>query len=110
MEEAEDDIRLETAADREARRLADAYSNSDNIPAPQVGLPLPLTPAPYPALTILPAFCHFCTVSFHHVYVLALQDTAFGTKIVLWRAVILNAQDVITVIHTKAYSLVLGAA
>ena len=44
VEEAEDDIRLETAADREARRLADSYSNSDNIPAPQVGLPLPLTP------------------------------------------------------------------
>ncbi len=43
VEEAEDDIRLETAADREARRLADSYSNSDNIPAPQVGLP----PAPF---------------------------------------------------------------
>lgn len=36
VEEAEDDIRLETAADREARRLADSYSNSDNIPAPQL--------------------------------------------------------------------------
>lgn len=42
VEDAEDDIRLETAADREARRLADAYSNSDNIPAPQVDLPLTL--------------------------------------------------------------------
>ena len=55
VEEAEDDIRLETAADREARRLADSYSNSDNIPAPQVGSPLP----PYPIPLILPAFCHF---------------------------------------------------
>ena len=34
-EDDEDDIRLETAADREALRSSDAFYN-DNIPAPQV--------------------------------------------------------------------------
>lgn len=34
-EEDENDIRLETAADREALRSSDAFYN-DNIPAPQV--------------------------------------------------------------------------
>lgn len=40
-EEDENDIRLETAADREALRSSDAFYN-DNIPAPQVTI-LPST-------------------------------------------------------------------
>ena len=35
-EDDENDIRLETAADREALRSSDAFYRDDNIPAPQV--------------------------------------------------------------------------
>ena len=109
MEEAEDDIRLETAADREARRLADAYSNSDNIPAPQVGLPLPLTPAPYPALTILSAFCRFA----QSLFTMSMYWHCKTQFLVpsLSCAVILDVQEVIAVIHkAKADSLGLDTA
>ena len=105
MEEAEDDIRLETAADREARRLADAYSNSDNIPAPQVGLPLPLTPPlQYFLLFVIFAQSLFTMSMYWHCKTQFLVPS-------LSCAVILDVQEVIAVIHkAKADSLGLDAA